>query len=179
MIGPVWFAGPTPDDLALFWGDEAPTEDPNWATMATARLTEAADLFFLVTGLSDVPTTDPRLERLINYAIMDMATKLFERDPSEANSPYTSERIGSYSYTLKQTAMSGVGTTGVFWWDLVIEALATGNLAGALALVIDGEEVFSRPFVQFNQEDRLLHPIPLVRGPGWEVSQDPSGARPY
>lgn len=175
-IGPDWYVGPSPTDLATFWGDEAPTSDTNWTAQATARLTEAADLFFLVTGLREVPS-DPRAERLIQYAIMDMATALYVRDPSETNSPYSSERIGSYSYTLKTKATQGV-TTGVFWWDLVVDALTAGELENAMSLVVDGagEDVFHRPFGQFTGEDRLLHPIPLVgRAGAFEImSSDPS-----
>lgn len=85
---------PGVDVFAKFWGPEAPIEDSDWEAHAQGVLQQASDLLTLVSGVSAV--SDPRQLRLVQYAIMDMAVLLFVMDPSESNSPYSSERIGSY-----------------------------------------------------------------------------------
>lgn len=166
-IGSVEFV-PSVGELAVFWGDEAPTDDVDWDVTAANVLQQATDLLFMVTGMGDLPT-DARQARLVQYAIMDMAILLYISDPSEAYSPYSSERIGSYSYTLKQNAQKG--TTGAFWWDTVVAAIRDGEWNTAVSLVVAGEQVFHQGYGRFYRSERLLHASPLA-GPQGEF--DPS-----
>ena len=107
---------PTVVDLALFQHEDA-VENEDWANEA---LQLAADLFKFAGG----PTEDDQLEsaaetRLVNAAICDMAWfLLIDRDNREAiYSPFSSERIGSYSYSKVAAAVNGRQATGVAFFD--------------------------------------------------------------
>jgi hypothetical protein len=154
---------PESEQLALFWGDEAPTSDANWDDRADASLRAAADLLYMVTGITDLPS-DARSGRLVQYAIMDMAIKLYVAEPSEAYSTYDGERIGSYSYTLRRGAE---GQTGLFWWDMVVSAIRSGDWDAGYSLLVNiGEAVFTPGYGLWVTTERLLHAAPYVSTPG-------------
>ena len=84
---------------------------------------QATDAIWATTGLEDEPS-DPRGQRLLNYAIMQFTLWLMSQDEhrDEINSPYSSERIGSYSYSKMQGALDGT-QTGIFWLDMLFRYL--------------------------------------------------------
>jgi hypothetical protein len=103
---------PTPDDL---------NSHKEGVDEATA-LQRAADLFVIATGVTENPT-DPIEVRLIKTAILDMAWFLQEdHENREAQfSPFSSERIGSYSYTKMQAAVRAGDVTGVSGFDQAVD----------------------------------------------------------
>lgn len=81
----------------------------------------AADLFTVATGVTENPT-DPMEARLVNYAVMEMAWYLqVNHEDLEAEfSPFSSERIGSYSYSKMTTAVQKGIATGVPAFDYAV-----------------------------------------------------------
>lgn len=122
---------PDPTDLQSFWGDSFPPEIDG--TRATMLLDLSTNLMWLGTGLEADPQ-DSRLANLIKYAIMDMAIYLYiyREELDAVYSPFTSERVGSYSYSkMLRSVQSGIDT-GVALFDRVVayyrdEAMAAGG----------------------------------------------------
>lgn len=118
---------PTTADLAAFSGRDADT----YTSFSDTALGQATLLFQLVTKL-DVMPSDPAQASLIRYAIFEMADRLYlEQSYSEDTaSPYQSETIGSYSYSMKSAtaikARTG-GNTGLTWWDLAVDTFAAAG----------------------------------------------------
>lgn len=119
----------------------------------------ASDLFTMATGIDTAPT-DPFQERLIHNAILDMAWFLQEdHENKEAQfSPFSSERIGSYSYTKAAKAIQTQTSTGVSAFDLAVEYFKG---LGPSVITMDSEWVFAKGYNR-----SIYDPA---------VSQDPSG----
>jgi hypothetical protein len=113
---------PTIVELADFLG----RTESSFAPRVTAALSQAALLFSLRTELSEYPTSDDQAQ-LARNAIMEMADRIYwDMAYAEAKAkPFTSETIGSYSYSKGSAAAKAqVGLkTGLLWWDLAIELL--------------------------------------------------------
>jgi hypothetical protein len=109
-------------------------------------LQRASDLFALATGVTDTPS-DPFEQRLIKTAVLDMAWYLQTRqEDAEAEfSPFSSERIGSYSYNkITQAAQAG-DATGLDSFDRAVDYFL-GQRTAALYGQITTEYVFVPPF---------------------------------
>lgn len=110
---------PTQQDLTDFWGDTYPPE------LTTARanmlLDLATNLMWLGTSLEADPT-DTRLANLVKYGILDMAIFMYiQREELDAiYSPFTSERVGSYSYSKMMKNVTEGIDTGVPLFDRVV-----------------------------------------------------------
>jgi hypothetical protein len=122
-------AVPGTDELADFTG----TEEDDLTPFAPQALTQATLLFTIVTGLSSYPS-DTDLTQLAKNAIMEMAWDIYNKQLANyavtQASPFQSESIGSYSYSKGSPAFKAKYNekTGLFWWDLAIERLASeGN----------------------------------------------------
>lgn len=81
----------------------------------------AADLFTMATGIQDTPT-DEFQARLIHNALLEMAWALRVRhgDQEAVFSPFSGERIGSYSYQKAQQSISQGSKTGVPFFDAAV-----------------------------------------------------------
>jgi hypothetical protein len=117
---------PTTAELATFTGrDEA-----SFTAFAAQALAQATLLFRLRTKLTDYPA-DPDLEQLARMAILEMAYKLYLEQPhSEVlASPFSSETIGSYSYSKSATFLNARQgkDTGLLWWELAMDELAQAD----------------------------------------------------
>ncbi len=118
---------PTVADLAAFTGREPET----FTAYAATSLQQATLLLQLVTKLDQMPS-DPAQAALVRNAIFEMADRVYlEQSYAEATaSPYQSETIGSYTYSLKSPtavkARSG-GSTGLTWWDLAVDLLSAAG----------------------------------------------------
>lgn len=115
---------PMTGQLAAFSGRASDSYGP----FASEALAQATLLFTLRTHLTEMPT-DPDLAKLAGYAILQMADRIYLEQPNAAvlSSPYQSETIGSYSYSkgsIASKAQDGI-STGLFWWDLAMDQLAT------------------------------------------------------
>lgn len=137
----------------------------------TTAIQMAADLFTMATGVTDQPT-DPMQQRIIKYAILEMAWALTVRheDMEAIFSPFSGERIGSYSYTKAINAVATGSKTGVPMFD---RAVAYFNLLGRSANPnVTSEWVFKQGE---KWAANLRHNDPFNFGDAsWNNSQDPS-----
>ena len=117
-------------------------------------LQQASDLFTIATGISDQPT-DLMEQRLVKQAILDMAW--FLQDDHEnfeaKTSPFSSERIGSYSY-VKSQAQKKL-ETGVPGFDAAVEYFK--GLEDSV-ITMDSEWVFLPGYRSYSQLDGTTSP---------------------
>lgn len=125
-------ATPSVSDLATFTGRNV----ASFTSYASEALTQSALLLRLATGITEYPT-DPDLAQLAKNGIMDMADKIYLSSPlknkSAVASPFASETIGTYTYTIKSvsTKIKAGEDTGVLWFDLAVAQLKTGVRRGS------------------------------------------------
>jgi hypothetical protein len=113
---------PTLTELAAFTGQ---TEE-SYSDFITTALSQATILFELATGLDTYPDAGTPNYDLSQNAICEMADALYLRLPFRkvVNSPFSSESIGSYSYS-KLTPLVAQGIpTGLGWFDMAVQLLA-------------------------------------------------------
>jgi hypothetical protein len=107
-------------DLANFTGKES----IYYKRFVVESLLQAGDLFELATGLTELPAEGLNL-RLANRGVLSMAEALYEGQDSRdlRFSPFRTETIGTYSYSLAQNAVLQGIPTGVAWFDLAVSQL--------------------------------------------------------
>lgn len=115
---------PTVDDLGTFRREPFASDETEWAGSVLQQVTDA---LWVTTGL-DEPPADPRAQRLLNYALMDFALWVMAQEEArdEINSPFSGERIGSYSYQKMQQNVRRVQRgqdTGIYWLDMFFALL--------------------------------------------------------
>jgi hypothetical protein len=131
---------PPIDDLATFQNVEE-VEDPR----GEMALQQATDLMAIATGLSEDPT-DPIGLRMMSWGILDMSWKILVGfdNREESYTPYSSERIGSYSYSkMLQQAQQGEAT-GVEFFDSAV-AYLTGLVNGNGSIMSASGEFVMNP----------------------------------
>lgn len=128
---------PSTTELSAFTGRAVDT----YGTFVDQALAQATLLFGLRTGLTEMPA-DADLLQLAKNAILQMADSIYLEQPNAATvaSPFQSETIGSYTYSKGSAAGKAKdGTeTGLFWWDLALDMLATADvLTGGAVIYTD------------------------------------------
>jgi hypothetical protein len=92
----------------------------------TMHLQAATDLMEIATGIHQDFPNNTLEYRLMRNGIFDMAwfigTSMEDRDAMF--SPFSSERIGSYSYNKSAKAVSMQGDTGIPFFDMAVNFLA-------------------------------------------------------
>lgn len=161
------------EDLSDFSGRDV-TEYVNSGYAATA-IEQALLLFRLGTCLSEWPD-DLTLAALAKMAVLSMADAIYLVQPFQKvlSNPFSSETIGSYSYSkVAGAVMSGL-PTGVTWFDLAISRLSVCDLADGIVFG-GGIEVFENDglFTQGNAGNvRFLSPQDINKLKSWGF--DPS-----
>ncbi len=109
-------------DISAFSGRALSDYDPVYSTTAIAQATL---LFKIATCLTQLPD-DETAQALAKAAILDMAEKFILVQPYAATmaSPFTSESIGSYSYSKMAQQIISKERTGVMWFDLAVSELS-------------------------------------------------------
>lgn len=130
-------------DLVKFSGrDEEEYPEEYTATALTNAL-----MWFQIATCRKDPNSFPDdafNQNLVRNAVMDMAENMILNQPHRIAqaSPYSSETIGSYSYSKKVQAKIEAGeTTGVMWFDLAVKDLSLCHLNGK-GMDFGGVEVF-------------------------------------
>lgn len=125
-------AVPGLSELADFTGQHEDT----FREFATQALIQATLLFAIKTGLSEYPTDGNENQLAIN-AILEMANHIYLEQPHAATkaTPYQSESIGNYSYSKGSLVLKAKNDqkTGLIWWDLAMELLATASVSTTVA----------------------------------------------
>jgi hypothetical protein len=147
---------PLPSDLYLFWGSEADDTDD---VRATAFLDLATNLMWLAIEL-EVDPADVRLKNLVKYAIIDMAIYMWvSRDDIDASySPFTTERVGSYSYSKLARAVTQGIDTGVPIFDRVVLYYKQLSMSSGSGWTTS-EAVFDQGYVPLRLEAWFMDPI--------------------
>lgn len=111
-------------ELANFTGKET----NYYGRYVAEALAQSSDLFELATSLQEMPT-DSLLLRLARRGILAMAEVLYEGQSSRdlRFSPFKTETIGSYSYSLAEAAVLQGIPTGISWFDLAVSRLKVGE----------------------------------------------------
>jgi hypothetical protein len=143
---------PTTADMALFKG-----KDVNfYSIFAEQALLQAAFLLSIRTGLSETPDSEPGAS-LAKFAIMDLAHQMYLEAPYDEilAKPFSSESIGSYSYSKSAQAARKGETTGSMWFDLAVEQLS--DLNGSYDVNSGSISVFERSdYYQTAEGDRYV-----------------------
>lgn len=92
---------------------------------AQQALAQAAFLLAIRTGLAADPE-DTQEATLAKYAIMELANQIYLEAPYDEvlAKPFSSESIGSYSYSKSAQAAQRGESTGSMWFDLAVERLS-------------------------------------------------------
>lgn len=116
-------SGLTLIELASFSGRETTYYD----RFVAEAISQASDLFELATALTAMPGAGLDL-RIAQRGILAMAEMIYEGQKHRdlRFSPFRSESIGSYSYSLAEAAVLKGIPTGVSWFDLAVSRLKTG-----------------------------------------------------
>lgn len=160
---------PTTATLAAFTGDA----EGDYTAFAATALSQATILFEIATTLEEYPDAGTVNYDAVLNGICDMADALYKRRPFRAvlSNPFTSESIGSYSYS-KMSQMVSMGLpTGVGWFDLAVAQVglidefqeeSTTMFEDDDIYIIDGEREFVGP-------ERHVSDAEPVRDPNWWV----------
>lgn len=148
---------PTIPELEAF-RHESYVDGSQEETWATTALQQATDVLWAATGLEDYPA-DPRAARIARNAIMELALWLLDQAEhrEEINSPFSGERIGSYSYQKMQQAQRGE-ETGLYWLDLFFGLLRAPE-GDAEEHWVDSERVFNPEgytYAEQQEADKIL-----------------------
>lgn len=107
-------------------------------------LLQAGDLFELATDLTTLPPDSTLNGRIARRGILAMAEALFAGNAYRdlRASPFKTETIGSYTYTLAEgNVLAGI-PTGISWFDVAVSRLASDNGQGVSSV---STSVFDRP----------------------------------
>lgn len=164
----------TIQDLSIYSG----RPEQSYTPFSTTALAQSLLLFKIYTCLKDWPT-DPDKADLAKMAVLSMADTLVLGQPYtlvQAN-PFSSESIGSYSYSKAQKQLAAGLPTGVSWFDLAIQHLGeceTGPNGGVITGSINVFENDAK-FVEENGRRRVLGPADLIEldVPYFVSSQNP------
>lgn len=169
----------TVDNLSGFSGRAVGTYT-NTAYVPTA-IAQALLLFKLGTCLGDSWPDDPTLASLAEMAVLSMADAIYLSQPFQEvlSNPFSSETIGSYSYSKVAGAVMGGLPTGIMWFDLALTKLSVcdleeGNIIPGMG---GGIEIFENDgyFTGGTQDGnvRLLSPQDISAARGWGFDPAP------
>lgn len=116
-------------DLAEFSGRPA----VSYSLYADQALSQALLLFKIGTCLVEFPTLELEAD-LAKMGILSMADSivLAQSTQKAAASPFSSESIGSYSYSKAAKAVSKGEETGIMWFDLAVKKLTQCNISDGI-----------------------------------------------
>lgn len=143
---------PTIPEYEQFTNEETADSDAGWITF---MLQASTDAFWAFTGWTTYPT-DERMARITRYAIMDLASWLLSQNEhrDEINSPFNSERIGSYSYSKMQRAAQSQDS-GIYWLDMLFRLLANQGADGLGNSWVSAENIFNPEWITYEERERL------------------------
>lgn len=146
-------SGLTLVDLAVFTGKPTNYYD----RFVAEAIEQAEDLLELATGVDIMPDVSTKIiYRVTKRGILAMAEALYEGQNTRDMrfSPYRSETIGSYSYSIASGQISEGVPTGIGWFDLATTQLREDPVA------VSSIHVFDRPgdIKTVNGEEYLIGP---------------------
>lgn len=166
------------EDLSDFSG--RPVSEYTNSGYASTAIQQALLLFKIGTCLNAWPD-DPTMAALAKMAVMSMADAIYLVQPFQTilSNPFSSETIGSYSYSKVAGAVMSGFPTGISWFDLALGKLGVCDLTDGISYG-GGIEAFEHDghFTSGSIGNvRLLSPQDLNLLTGWGF--DPSEGYPY
>lgn len=163
---------PDTEDLRVHMHQTEPFSsiETEWAEYA---LQHATDLAEVGTGWSETPTNELHA-RLLNVGILSMAHMLYVtggEDREALYSPYSSERLGSYSYTKAQSAVTSGKPTGVPEFDYIVDLARSLDTDEGGLFTTEAEAVFKQPYAEAQAVSRGI----ALQEDAWNMVW-PSGA---
>lgn len=127
-------------DLAQSTGLPIGNYDPQFSAIA---ISQATLLFKIATCLTALPAEDTVQYELAKAAIIALANQIVMSQPYQQTlaSPFTSESIGSYSYSKMAQQIQSKERTGVMWFDLAVSELSVCDSQDQ-AFYFGGVEIF-------------------------------------
>lgn len=115
----------------------------------------SADMLEIVTDVHVMPENEAMV-RIIHFGIAHMALRLLAEagEDEHTYSPYSSERLASYSYQLRDQILGGA-VSGVPMFDLAMELLRPLHKDH---VSVSGEAVFKRPYEESEWASRKGDP---------------------
>lgn len=165
------------DDLAEISG--YPVELYTNEAFVTQALKQATLLFKIGTCLAAFPDDELAAE-LAENGILDLANAIYWVQPFQSvlRNPFSSETIGSYSYSKLQQAVSAGLPTGVSWFDLAVTRLSVcDDVAGIEAS--GGINVHEANKVPHGGYDAFYGPAELYGDNDGETRTAEQGPPPY
>lgn len=133
----------TPKMIADFTGRPVASYREPYTT--DSALPQALLLFKMGTCLASPDSLTSEEQQLVDFAILSMADAigLASLYATVHANPFSSESIGSYSYSKAAQAVSQGLPTGIMWFDQAIEKLSICDTSDGIAMT-GGVEVFER-----------------------------------
>lgn len=130
----------SPKDMAEFTG-RPEASFPN--TRLTGAVSQATLLFKIGTCLASLPD-DPIKQELAKNAIIAFTDYILLSQPfaKALASPFSSESLGSYSYSKSAKQVASGDKTGIMWFDLAIEQMSVCDQMSGGDFGTGGIEVF-------------------------------------
>ena len=102
----------------------------SYTAYADTAISQALLLFKIGTCLASLDDLDDDQKQLASMAIYAMADSIYIAQPYQkaVASPFSSESIGSYSYSKTAKAVSKGDETGIMWFDLAMDQLSVCGL---------------------------------------------------
>lgn len=163
MADPTGFIVPTPEDFDVFISMDDSVDATDWSSdQKLWLLRSAADLMLLATDMANgapVPDSNSPLGRLINNGIKDMAYYLgstFDDRSAQQYSPFTSEKIGEYSYSKALKSVVDKKDTGVSFFDSAVRYYQSWqpNSSTSGQFAVSTEQVFKSGFCEYEEQLR-------------------------
>lgn len=165
-------------DLSDFSGRDV-SEYVNTGYVPTA-ISQALLLYKLGTCLNSWPD-DPTMAELAKMAVLSMADAIYLVQPFQKilSNPFSSETIGSYSYSKVAGAVMGGLPTGIAWFDMAISKLSVCDLNDGISMgggiqVFEDDGLFAQGV---GSNIQFLSPEDLNRHQAW--IRDPSPGYMY
>lgn len=136
----------TVQDLSNLSG--RPVEDYDNSALVVSALIQAELLFKIGTCLGDEWPEDPTMSSLAQMGLLAMADAIYltQQHQKVLANPFSSETIGSYSYSKVAGAVMTGLPTGVTWFDLAVSKLSICSIVANIPIG-GGIEVFENDAV--------------------------------
>lgn len=133
----------TPQDLADFTG--RPVASFREPYTSASALPQALLLFKMGTCLASPDALTDDEKQMVDFAVLSMADaiQLASLYATVHANPFSSETIGSYSYSKVATAVANGEPTGIMWFDKAIAELSICDTSDGIPMT-GGIEVFER-----------------------------------
>ncbi|MFA7264859.1 MAG: hypothetical protein WC054_00865 [Candidatus Nanopelagicales bacterium] len=140
--------GLTEIDLSNFTGQSPEHYDRPFVMEALAQAGDLLELALSSVSITELPPANTLLGRTARRGVLAMAEAIFEGNNHRDMrfSPFKTENIGSYSYTLaEQNVLAGI-PSGVSWFDVAVSKLLDAA-ADAFTSTISNASIsaFDRP----------------------------------